>query len=133
MWKWLHCHPYNDMLGDGLPEDERTWAGAQSDGDRQSVGEQLRVECRGRVAAELHRAKRFSHQLGLFSVVALEEARRRGRRFIILADHPLRTSSRKLKLYTVTEAARFFFRMLFTAGRAAKRPENCDIWYDGRR
>ena len=26
MWKWLHCHPYNDMLGDGLPEDERSWA-----------------------------------------------------------------------------------------------------------
>lgn len=24
--KWLHCHPYNDMLGGGLPEDERTWA-----------------------------------------------------------------------------------------------------------
>ena len=24
--KWLHSHPYNDMLGDGLPEDERTWA-----------------------------------------------------------------------------------------------------------
>ncbi len=24
--KWLHCHPYNDMLGNGLPEDERTWA-----------------------------------------------------------------------------------------------------------
>ncbi|MCJ2186899.1 sulfotransferase family protein [Novosphingobium beihaiensis] len=26
MAKWLHCHPYNDMLGSGLPEDERTWA-----------------------------------------------------------------------------------------------------------
>ena len=26
MAKWLHCHPYNDMLGGGLPEDERTWA-----------------------------------------------------------------------------------------------------------
>lgn len=26
MPRWLHCHPYNDMLGDGLPEDERTWA-----------------------------------------------------------------------------------------------------------
>lgn len=25
MPKWLHCHPYNDMLGNGLPEDERTW------------------------------------------------------------------------------------------------------------
>lgn len=24
--KWLHSHPYNDMLSDGLPEDERTWA-----------------------------------------------------------------------------------------------------------
>lgn len=23
---WLHSHPYNDMLGDGLPEDERAWA-----------------------------------------------------------------------------------------------------------
>ncbi|MEI6461009.1 MAG: glycosyltransferase [Verrucomicrobiota bacterium] len=60
-------------------------------------------------------------------------ARRRGRRFVILAEHPLRTSSRKLKLYTLTEAARFFFRMLFTAGHAAKRPENCNLWYDGRR
>jgi glycosyltransferase involved in cell wall biosynthesis len=59
--------------------------------------------------------------------------RRRGRRFIILSGSPLRTSSRKLKLYTVMEAARFFFRMLFSAGRAARRPENCDIWYDGRR
>lgn len=26
MPKWLHSHPYNDMLGHGLPEDERTWA-----------------------------------------------------------------------------------------------------------
>jgi glycosyltransferase involved in cell wall biosynthesis len=60
-------------------------------------------------------------------------ARRTSRRFVILSVSPLRTSSRKLKLYTLTEAARFFFRMLFTAGRAAKRPENCDIWYDGRR
>lgn len=25
MPRWLHCHPYNDMLGNGLPEDERTW------------------------------------------------------------------------------------------------------------
>jgi hypothetical protein len=24
--KWLKCHPYNDMLGDGIPEDERTWS-----------------------------------------------------------------------------------------------------------
>ena len=24
--RWLVGHPYNDMLGDGLPECERTWA-----------------------------------------------------------------------------------------------------------
>lgn len=24
--QWLKSHPYNDMLGDGLPEDERCWA-----------------------------------------------------------------------------------------------------------
>lgn len=24
--QWLRSHPYNDMLGDGLPEDERCWA-----------------------------------------------------------------------------------------------------------
>jgi hypothetical protein len=24
--QWLKSHPYNDMLGEGLPEDERTWA-----------------------------------------------------------------------------------------------------------
>ncbi len=24
--QWLRSHPYNDMLGDGLPEDERSWA-----------------------------------------------------------------------------------------------------------
>jgi glycosyltransferase involved in cell wall biosynthesis len=60
-------------------------------------------------------------------------ARRSRRRFAILPDHPLRTSSRKLKLYTLTEAGRFFCRMLLTGGRAAQRPEHCGIWYDGRR
>lgn len=58
---------------------------------------------------------------------------RTGRRFTILSAHPLRTSSRKLKLYTVTEATRFFFRMLLSGGRAAKRPDACHLWYDGRR
>ena len=60
-------------------------------------------------------------------------ARRQRLRFSILSRHPLRTSSRKLKLYTLRETARFLGRMIFSAGRAAKRPENCDLWYDGRR
>ncbi len=44
----------------------------------------------------------------------------------------LRSYSRPFDLRTVP-TARFLLRMLFTAGRAAKRPEACDLWYDGRR
>ena len=60
-------------------------------------------------------------------------ARRRRLRFRVLAAHPLETSSRKLKLYTFAESVRFFGRMFFSAGRAAKDPKACHIWYDGRR
>lgn len=54
-------------------------------------------------------------------------------KFRVLAAHPLATSSRKLKLYTFTESVRFFGRMFFSAGRAAKDPKACHLWYDGRR
>jgi glycosyltransferase involved in cell wall biosynthesis len=60
-------------------------------------------------------------------------ARQRRLRFRVLAAHPLATSSRKLKLYTFTESVRFFCRMFFSAGRAAKDPQACHLWYDGRR
>lgn len=60
-------------------------------------------------------------------------ARERRLRFRVLAAHPLATSSRKLKLYTFTETVRFFGRMFFSAGRAAKDPTACHLWYDGRR
>ena len=60
-------------------------------------------------------------------------ARERRLRFQVLAAHPLATSSRKLKLYTFTESVRFFGRMFFSAGRAAKDPQACHLWYDGRR
>ncbi len=60
-------------------------------------------------------------------------ARRRGLRFEILSAHPLLTSSRKVRLYTVVEALRFFFRMAFSFGRASRRADVCHLWYDGRR
>ena len=60
-------------------------------------------------------------------------ARRRRQRFEVLSAHPLATSSRKLKLYTFTESARFLARMLLSGGRAAKDPRACHLWYDGRR
>ena len=60
-------------------------------------------------------------------------ASQRGRRFIILADHPLETSSRKVRLYTPWEMLRLFLRMVFSFGGAAKDPKVCHLWYDGRR
>ena len=60
-------------------------------------------------------------------------ARRQGRRFVILSDHPLETSSRKVRLYTPWEMLRLFLRMVVTFGGAAKDPKACHLWYDGRR
>lgn len=60
-------------------------------------------------------------------------ARLRGRRFVILSDHPLETSSRKVRLYTPWEMLRLLLRMAFSLGGAAKDPKACHLWYDGRR
>ena len=60
-------------------------------------------------------------------------ARRRKLRFRVLAAHPLVTSARKVRLYTLVESVRFFGRMFFSAGRAAKDRSSCHLWYDGRR
>ena len=61
------------------------------------------------------------------------EARRTGRRVVILTRHPLMTSGRKARLYTFRDALRFHYRMLVTGGRALRSPEGAFLWYDGRR
>jgi GT2 family glycosyltransferase len=60
-------------------------------------------------------------------------ARRDGRRIVILHRHPLLTSDRKARLYTVREALRFYARLLLTAGGALRTREGTFMWYDGRR
>lgn len=60
-------------------------------------------------------------------------ARSEGRRFTILSRHPLLTSDRKVRLYRLGDHLRLLFRMVFSLGRAARRREDCDFWYDGRR
>ena len=60
-------------------------------------------------------------------------ARAQGRRFGILHRHPLLTSDRKVRLYRLSDHLRLFLRMTLTFGRAARRREDCDFWYDGRR
>jgi glycosyltransferase involved in cell wall biosynthesis len=61
------------------------------------------------------------------------EARRRRRRIVILHRHPLVTSARKARLYTLRETLRFYVGLFVTRGRALRTPEGTFLWYDGRR
>jgi GT2 family glycosyltransferase len=56
-----------------------------------------------------------------------------GRQMVILHEHPLVTSARKLKLYSRGAHARFFLAALLRPNRTLKRREACTLWYDGRR
>lgn len=59
-------------------------------------------------------------------------ARRKNRRVVILTEHPLVTSARKLHLYTMREHLRVLARVVWSP-RALTRREACHLWYDGRR
>ena len=60
-------------------------------------------------------------------------ARRQGRGIVILHRHPLVTSARKMRLYTMREHFRFLARVIFSNGRALNQREKAHLWYDGRR
>jgi glycosyltransferase involved in cell wall biosynthesis len=60
-------------------------------------------------------------------------ARRKRRPVVILHAHPLRTSDRKARLYTIGEHLRFLLKALFLGRRALRSRESCHFWYDGRR
>jgi len=60
-------------------------------------------------------------------------AKERGKRLIILHRHPLVTSARKMKLYTLREHLRFLISALFNQRRAFGSRETAHLWYDGRR
>ena len=60
-------------------------------------------------------------------------ARRRRRKIVILRQHPLITSARKVHLYSKWEHVRFFLRTALSLGRTLRRAESCPTWYDGRR
>jgi glycosyltransferase involved in cell wall biosynthesis len=60
-------------------------------------------------------------------------ARRKGRTVVILHRHPLATSDRKLRLYSLSEQLGFLVRTSFSAGRALRSRSACFPWYDGRR
>ncbi|MCU0789235.1 MAG: glycosyltransferase [Verrucomicrobia bacterium] len=55
------------------------------------------------------------------------------RKLVILRRHPLRTSARKVELYTVREMGWFFLKALVARKRVLGSREACHPWYDGRR
>ena len=60
-------------------------------------------------------------------------ARDTSRRVVILHRHPLTTSARKVKLYSLWEWLWLLVRVVFTGGRALRNPQATHLWYDGRR
>jgi glycosyltransferase involved in cell wall biosynthesis len=68
----------------------------------------------------------FSQRLNLL-------ARERRKKVVILHEHPLMTSARKMHLYTVREYAWFLIKTVFGWGSTLKDREACHTWYDGRR
>jgi glycosyltransferase involved in cell wall biosynthesis len=59
--------------------------------------------------------------------------RPRALRFTILHRYPLRTSARKIHLYSSWEFSVFMLRSLFSGMRNLRSRDECAIWYDGRR
>ena len=74
------------------------------------------------VAEELELSKRLK-----------ELAKKTGKRMVILHRHPLLTSGRKVRLYSMREHLRFIGRALFNQRRAMTSREEAHLWYDGRR
>jgi cellulose synthase/poly-beta-1,6-N-acetylglucosamine synthase-like glycosyltransferase len=60
-------------------------------------------------------------------------ARERGKKVVILHHHPLKTSARKMKLYSTGEMLRFLIRGTFNRHRTMRSREAAYLWYDGRR
>jgi glycosyltransferase involved in cell wall biosynthesis len=60
-------------------------------------------------------------------------ARRKGRSIAILHRHPITTSDRKLRLYSVREQLTFVLKASLSAGRVLRDRGACFPWYDGRR
>lgn len=80
----------------------------------------------------------FSHDLFAAEELELSQrlkkfARTSGRKIIILHRHPIKTSARKMKLYSSREMLWFFLRSIFNHRRTIRDRDAVYMWYDGRR
>lgn len=88
-------------------------------------------------AATFRRIGGFSHELFAGEELELSQrlwkvAKESGKQVVILHRHPLVTSARKLRLYTLREHLRLVAR-LSRDRRVLTSREACHLWYDGRR
>ncbi|HEY6362027.1 MAG TPA: glycosyltransferase [Vicinamibacterales bacterium] len=80
----------------------------------------------------------FSHDLFAGEEIDLfrrlkRSARGSGRAITIVHRHPIRTSDRKMRLYTWREILVFMLRTLAARGQTLRSRQACYVWYDGRR
>ena len=80
----------------------------------------------------------FSDELFVAEELELKQrlkrlARATGKKIVILHRHPIVTSARKMRLYTLREHFRFLAKVVFSNGRALSSREQAHLWYDGRR
>ena len=75
----------------------------------------------------------FSEELYASEEIDLSRRLKRLGPLVILHRHPLRTSERKLHLYSAGHYSRFMLKTILTGGRTLRRKEDCGTWYDGRR
>ena len=89
-------------------------------------------------ASAFREAGGFSQQLYAAEEIELFRrlkrlARRKARTIVILHKHPLRTSDRKIRLYTLSEHLGLMAKTFLSAGRTLRSRDACFPWYDGRR
>ena len=75
----------------------------------------------------------FSTELYASEEIDFSRRLKRLGRLMILHRHPLRTSGRKVRLYSKTEYLKLLARVVLTGGRSLRSREECFAWYDGRR
>ena len=75
----------------------------------------------------------FSTELYASEEIDFSRRVKRLGRFTILHGHPLRTSGRKVLLYSMREYFSLLLRIVLSGGRALRRRDDCFVWYDGRR
>jgi glycosyltransferase involved in cell wall biosynthesis len=89
-------------------------------------------------AAAFRQTGGFSHEFFAAEELELSQrlkkmARASKRKIVILHRHPIKTSARKMKLYSSRELGGFFLRSIFNHRRAVRDPKAAYMWYDGRR